>query len=67
MTILLRMAVGMVFQAIAFLLRGIFFLCVAIVRPFDLLADLLQRFAFWLAVDKDVLAMVLKHKVNKDE
>jgi len=67
MTIMLRIAVGMFLQAIVSILRAIFFLCIAIFKPLDLLADLLQRFALWISIDKDIMQMMLKHKDGKNE
>jgi hypothetical protein len=61
------MAVGMFLQSIASVLRAVFFFCIAIVKPLDLLADLLQRFALWLSIDKDMMQMMLKHKDGKNE
>lgn len=53
MTKMLRMSIALVLQSIATLFRAIFCILFALIIPFDLISNLIHRFGYWLAVDKE--------------
>ena len=67
MTNLLRMSIALLFQSFAMILRSVLFFFLALLRPFDMIADWFQKISFWLVVDDDLASFNMMNRGDKND
>jgi hypothetical protein len=61
------MSIALLFQSIATAFRSVLFFFLALLRPFDMIADWFQKISFWLAVDNDVASLNIMNRGDKND
>jgi hypothetical protein len=61
------MSVALIMQSIAMSIRSVLFFLLALLRPLDMIADLFQRLAYWLAVDGHMTTLGIQYREDTIE